>query len=94
MLGNGPSSRRFACFENGKYAHGNGDENVLEKFGSVDGTEVCQQKCQENPDCQFWFHDLFPKNCELLSKGIPATCASEQCIRAPRNCPQGKICSD
>ena len=95
ILGNGQSRRKFSCFEEGRYELPDaGWTNVLDNFVPIDGTEVCQQKCQEHPDCPFWFYNTDTKHCFLLSKGIPTTCATGKCIRGPRICPLGKIWSD
>ena len=61
--------------------------------GNVNATKSCQQKCQENPDCHFWYNNFNSKMCYLLREGIPQTeselCNPGNCNRGPRICPQG-----
>ena len=77
------------CFEDGNYKLG----SKLGRLENVDEAETCQQKCQENPNCQFWYHNFNSKVCYLLREGIPETgsqlCNPGNCNRGPRICPQG-----
>ena len=79
------------CFEDGYY----NVDSQLDKLEDIDEAELCQQKCQENPDCGFWYNNFDTKKCYLLKEGVSQTesesCSPGNCNRGPRFCPQGKL---
>ena len=79
------------CFEIGAYLQ---DSQIGSTIQNITDAVSCQQKCQENLECQFWFHNTDTNKCRLLrendkNSNDQASCTT--CSRGPKICPQDWI---